>query len=221
MSGDESFHLDFPCHLPYIGAGTPLVRPLAPLNFIPCQVRPGPENSIRTARSRRCSLIRGTRRRIGAMKIFSILAPQPGDRGICHLVEVTLSRGTVTPEHSRPPLLRNDGPPAAIVKHGWRDHHSGIPTRVPRSEGLHRSDLRIHVSGCSTRPYGIERIRFDPDCNISERVRPVPRIVFEVDDLDAAVELLEFRNRGKRRRCPPRGEHPLSPRRRRKNTHSW
>jgi hypothetical protein len=177
MSGDRSFHLDFPCHLPYIGAGTPLVRPLVPLNSIPCQVRPDPENSIRTARSRRCSLIRGTHRRIGAMKILSILAPQPGDRGICHLVEVTLSRGAVTPGHSRPPLRRNDGPPAAIVNHGRRDHHPGISTRVPRSEGLHLPDLRIHVSGCSTSPYGIEWIRFDPDCNISEHVRPAPHCV--------------------------------------------
>jgi hypothetical protein len=31
-------------------------------------------------------------------------------------------------------------------------------------------------------------MRFDPDCPISELVRTVPHIAFEVDDLDSALE---------------------------------
>jgi hypothetical protein len=31
-------------------------------------------------------------------------------------------------------------------------------------------------------------MRFEPDCRVSELVRTVPHIAFEVDDLDAALE---------------------------------
>jgi hypothetical protein len=114
--------------------------------------------------------------------------------------------------------------PPAIAKRGWRYHHLGIPTTVPRLHEQHLPHLKIHVSGFATSPYGIEWIRFDPDCEISELVRTVPHIAFEVDDLEAAlagqtllgpvsspskgvrvamilddgapVELLEFRRRG-------------------------
>ncbi len=45
----------------------------------------------------------------------------------------------------------------------------------------------MYVSGFDSSPYGIEWMRFDPDCQISELVRTVPHIAFEVDDLDAAL----------------------------------
>ena len=45
----------------------------------------------------------------------------------------------------------------------------------------------MHVSGFQTSPCGIEWMRFEPDCPISELVRTVPHVAFEVDDLDAAL----------------------------------
>jgi len=63
----------------------------------------------------------------------------------------------------------------------------GIPTTIPRPDEIHLPDLKIHVSGFDTSPYGIEWMRFDPGCPISELVRTVPHIAFEVDDLDAAI----------------------------------
>ena len=78
-------------------------------------------------------------------------------------------------------------PPSAVAEKGWRYHHLGIPTTIPRPHEVHLPHLKIHVSGFDTSPFGIEWIRFDPDCAISEMVRTVPHIAFEVDDLDAAV----------------------------------
>jgi hypothetical protein len=79
-------------------------------------------------------------------------------------------------------------PPPTIAKDGWRYHHLGIPTDIPRSGERYLEHLKIHVSGFNTSPYGIEWMRFDPDCPISELVRTVPHIAFEVDDLDSALE---------------------------------
>ena len=77
--------------------------------------------------------------------------------------------------------------PEVIAKRGWRYHHIGIPTTVQRENEHHLPNLKIHVSGFETSPYGVEWMRFDSDCPISELVRTVPHVAFEVDDLDAAL----------------------------------
>jgi len=79
-------------------------------------------------------------------------------------------------------------PPAAVARLGWRYHHIGIPTDIPRAGETHLEHLGIHVSGFETSPYGIEWMRFDRDSPVSELVRKVPHIAFEVDDLEAALE---------------------------------
>jgi hypothetical protein len=78
--------------------------------------------------------------------------------------------------------------PAAIAKRGWRYHHLGIPTTTPRPHEVHLKHLGIHVTGFETSPYGIEWMRFDPKCGISEIIRTVPHIAFEVDDLEEALK---------------------------------
>ena len=79
-------------------------------------------------------------------------------------------------------------PPPAVAHNGWRYHHLGIPTDVPHPGERYLRDLKIHVTGFETSPYGIEWMRFDPDCPISDLVKTVPHIAFEVDDLDAALQ---------------------------------
>jgi hypothetical protein len=78
-------------------------------------------------------------------------------------------------------------PPFAIAKRGWRYHHLGIPTLTPRPNERYIPHLKIYVSGFDSSPYGVEWMRFDPDCQISELIKTVPHIAFEVDDLDAAI----------------------------------
>jgi len=80
--------------------------------------------------------------------------------------------------------------PLAAAKWGWRYHHLGIPTTVPHPGEVFLPHLKIHVAGFETSPFGIEWMRFEPDCRASELVRTVPHIAFEVDDLEAALAAL-------------------------------
>jgi hypothetical protein len=77
--------------------------------------------------------------------------------------------------------------PLAAAKWGWRYHHLGIPTTVPHPGEVHLTRLKIHVAGYETSPFGIEWMRFEPDCNVHPLVRSVPHLAFEVDDLEAAL----------------------------------
>jgi hypothetical protein len=83
---------------------------------------------------------------------------------------------------------RDHEPPPAVAQRGWRYHHMGIPTHTPRQGERYIEHLRIHVCGFDTSPYGIEWMRFDADCPVSDLVRTVPHIAFEVDDLDKELE---------------------------------
>jgi hypothetical protein len=63
----------------------------------------------------------------------------------------------------------------------------GIPATEPRPGEIYLADLKMHVSGFETSPYGVEWMRFDPDSPVSDLVRTVPHIAFEVDDLARAL----------------------------------
>ena len=78
-------------------------------------------------------------------------------------------------------------PPSAVTRKGWRYHHIGIPTDTPHPGEVYLQHLKVHVSGFETSPYGIEWMRFDPDCPVSGLIRTVPHIAFEVDDLEEAL----------------------------------
>ncbi len=84
-------------------------------------------------------------------------------------------------------MRQDHEPPPAIAQYGWRFHHVGIPTSMPRPGERHLAHLGVHVQGFETSPYGVEWMRFEPGCPISERVRTVPHVAFEVDDLEAAL----------------------------------
>jgi hypothetical protein len=85
-------------------------------------------------------------------------------------------------------MIRQAHEPPVVTRQGWRYHHIGIPTETPRPAEEYIPHLKLHVSGFETSPYGIEWMRFDKDCPISELVRTVPHIAFEVDDLDRAIQ---------------------------------
>jgi hypothetical protein len=83
---------------------------------------------------------------------------------------------------------RDHEPPAVIAKYGWRFHHIGIPTNTPRPGEHYLENLKMYVSGFQTSPYGIEWMRFEQDSPISELVKTVPHLAFEVDNLEIALE---------------------------------
>jgi len=80
-----------------------------------------------------------------------------------------------------------DQEPEIVAKKGWRYHHIGIPTMVAKQGERHLANLKVHVSGFETSPYGIEWMRFDPDCPVPDLIRTVPHIAFEVDNLEEAL----------------------------------
>jgi len=67
-------------------------------------------------------------------------------------------------------------------------HHLGIPTDVPRDGEEYLGKFKVYVSGYGSNPFGIEWMRFEPDCPIPDLVKRVPHVAFEVDDLEEALE---------------------------------
>ncbi len=62
-------------------------------------------------------------------------------------------------------------------------HHVGIPTDVKRDGETYLEQFKVFVSGYKTSRYGVEWMRFEPDCPLPELVRQVPHVAFKVDDL--------------------------------------
>lgn len=83
-------------------------------------------------------------------------------------------------------------PPLAVTEWGWRYHHMGIPTEIPRSGERYLEELGMYVSGFDTSPFGVEWMRFEPGSPVSELVRTVPHLAFEVDNLERAIEGMEL-----------------------------
>ncbi len=77
--------------------------------------------------------------------------------------------------------------PFAISRRGWRYHHLGIPTSNPHPGERYLEHLKMFVRGFDTSPYGIEWMRFEPECQVHPLVRTLPHIAFEVDDLEEAL----------------------------------
>jgi hypothetical protein len=78
--------------------------------------------------------------------------------------------------------------PAATWVHGWRYHHIGIPTDVPRAGEYYLEKFKMYVSAFETSACGIQWMRFEPDSPVHALIKSVPHIAFEVDDLQAALE---------------------------------
>jgi len=78
-------------------------------------------------------------------------------------------------------------PPAATSVRGWRYHHIGIPTDVPRPDEIYLERFKMYVSAFETSPCGIQWMRFEPDSPVHALVKSVPHIAFEVDDLQSAL----------------------------------
>jgi len=66
-------------------------------------------------------------------------------------------------------------------------HHVGIPTDRPLPEQDYFKEYKLYASGYLESPYGIEWMKFDPDCPLPELVKTVPHVAFVVDDIQAAI----------------------------------
>ena len=87
-----------------------------------------------------------------------------------------------------PSSKREDHEPPPAVKKGMRYHHTGIPTNEQKPDEKYIEQYKMYVSGFDTSEYGIEWMRFEKDSPVSEIIKRIPHIAFEVDNLDLAIE---------------------------------
>jgi hypothetical protein len=91
-------------------------------------------------------------------------------------------------------LKRKDNkPPLAIEKWGWRYHHIGIPTNEIIQGEKYLPEFKMGVSGFDTSPFGAEWMRFEKESNVNELIKKVPHIAFEVDDIELELKRHDFK----------------------------
>jgi hypothetical protein len=66
-------------------------------------------------------------------------------------------------------------------------HHLGIPTTMPRPGEVYLEQFKVHCTNHESNPFGIQWMRYAPDCPLPELVKNLPHVAFEVDDLQAAL----------------------------------
>jgi hypothetical protein len=68
-----------------------------------------------------------------------------------------------------------------------RYHHLGIPTTEPQPGETYLARFGMFCTDHARNPFGIQWMRFDPDCPLPDLVQTVPHVAFEVDDLAVAL----------------------------------
>jgi len=66
-------------------------------------------------------------------------------------------------------------------------HHLGIPTTVPQPGETYLQAYKCHCTDHERNPFGIQWMRYEPDCPLPDLVKTVPHVAFEVDDLEAEL----------------------------------
>ena len=66
-------------------------------------------------------------------------------------------------------------------------HHIGIPTDIEQTGETYLARYRLFCTDHQRNPFGIQWMRFEPECTLPDVVKRVPHVAFEVDDLEAAI----------------------------------
>ena len=74
-----------------------------------------------------------------------------------------------------------------LVMAELRYHPIGIPTDKPLPAEDYSEKYKLYASGYLQTPYGVEWMKFDPDCDLPELVKTVPHVAFVVDDIESAI----------------------------------
>ena len=69
-----------------------------------------------------------------------------------------------------------------------RYHHLGIPTTTPKPGETYLEEYKTFCTDHESNPFGIQWMRFEPDCPLPGLVKTIPHVAFEVDDLARALE---------------------------------
>ena len=66
-------------------------------------------------------------------------------------------------------------------------HHLGIPTNEKQLGETYLEKYKFFCTDHENNPFGIQWMRFEPDCPLPEIVKTVPHVAFEVEDLEEAL----------------------------------
>lgn len=66
-------------------------------------------------------------------------------------------------------------------------HHIGIPTQTEQPGETYLPEHRVFCTDHERNPFGIQWMRYEPECTLPTLVKTVPHVAFEVDDLDEAI----------------------------------
>ena len=72
---------------------------------------------------------------------------------------------------------------SAIMKY----HHLGIPTNKPQPEETYLEKYKIFCTDHEKNPFGIQWMRYEPECSLPDLVKHMPHVAFEVQDLQQAL----------------------------------
>jgi hypothetical protein len=70
----------------------------------------------------------------------------------------------------------------------YRYHHIGIPVNKPVEGETYLSAYKLYYFGYEQSEFGIEWMRYEPDCPLPELVKTIPHVAFEVDNLAEAIK---------------------------------
>lgn len=85
-------------------------------------------------------------------------------------------------------VMRREADMVECLKWGWVYHHLGVPTTEQKPGETYIPHLKFAVSGFSDSPFGVEWMRFDPDCTMPELIQKIPHLAFAVKDIAAEIE---------------------------------
>ena len=66
-------------------------------------------------------------------------------------------------------------------------HHLGIPTTRPQLGETYLEEYKAFCTDYERNPFGIQWMRYEPDCPLPDLVKNVPHVAFEVEDLARAL----------------------------------
>jgi len=67
-------------------------------------------------------------------------------------------------------------------------HHIGIPTQTSHSGEAYLAEFKVYATDHEDNPYGIQWMRYEPDCQLPELVKTFPHVAFEVENLELAIK---------------------------------
>ena len=68
-----------------------------------------------------------------------------------------------------------------------RYHHLGVPVKEPIKGERYLQGYKCYHYGYENSLYGIEYMRYEPDCTLPEIVKNKPHLAFEVDDVHGYI----------------------------------